>query len=299
MPHDVLQTLDPRTLTRLANLELRARLVVEGFIAGLHRSPYHGFSVEFAEHRQYAPGDELRHVDWKVYGRTDRYYVKRFEEETNLKAYLLLDTSASMGYASPGRMSKFDYAVSLAAALAYLMIRQRDAVGLATFDEGIRDYYPPRSTRVYLRSLLSGLQAVHPSGLTGAGKALHQLADRIKRRGLVIVLSDLFDDPDTVTTALRHFRHQRNEVIVLQVLDPLERSFAYGEEARFQDLETREMLPASPHHVQRAYRETLAAFLQRYQEVCREHAIDHVLMDTSMPFDAALREYLGKRARLH
>ncbi len=196
MPQDVLQPIDPRTLSRLANLELRARLVVEGFIAGLHRSPYHGFSVEFAEHRQYAPGDELRHVDWKVYGRTDRYYVKRFEEETNLKAYLLVDTSASMGYASPGRMSKFDYAVSLAAALAYLMIRQRDAVGLATFDEGIREYYPPRSTRIYLRSLLSGLQAVRPSGLTGAGKALHQLADRIKRRGLVIVLSDLFDDPD-------------------------------------------------------------------------------------------------------
>jgi uncharacterized protein (DUF58 family) len=293
------RTLDPQTLSRLSSLELRARLVVEGFIAGLHRSPYHGFSVEFAEHRQYTAGDELRHVDWKVYGRTDRYYVKRFEEETNLKAYLLLDTSASMGFGSPGRTTKFDYAVSLAAALSYLMIRQRDAVGLATFDDAIRSYIPPRSTRAYLRSLLSEMQGVRPSGRTGAAQALHQLAERIKRRGLVIIISDLFDDLDGVTTALKHFRHQRNEVIVMQVLDPIERSFAYGEEARFLDVETGERIQTRPRHVQAAYRSALAAFLRRYREVCREHSIDHVLMDTGTPFDAALVEFLGKRARIH
>jgi uncharacterized protein (DUF58 family) len=295
---EVFQYLQPQVVSKLANMELRARLVVEGFITGMHRSPYHGFSVEFAEHRQYMPGDEIKHLDWKIYGRTDRFYVKRFEEETNLKAYLLLDTSASMGYASPGRMPKLEYASYLAASLGYMMIQQRDAVGLAMFDEGVRQYFPPHSTRAYLRQLLVGLQQARSSGKTGAGKALHQLAERIKRRGLVIVLSDLFDDPDEVMSALKHFRHRKNEVIVMQVLDPLERSFAFGADANFEDMETRERMFTQPRQIQRAYRETFVSFLDRYRKVCREHAIDYVLLDTTTPFDVALLEYLGKRTRL-
>ncbi len=299
MADDPLQYLQPQVISRLANMELRARLVVEGFITGLHRSPYHGFSVEFAEHRQYLPGDEIRHIDWKIYGRTDRFYVKRFEEETNLKAYLLLDTSASMGFSSPGRMTKLDYAASVAASLAYMMIEQRDAVGLATFADGVRQYWPPHSTRGYLRSLLGGLQGSAPSGTTGAGKALHQLTERIKRRGLVIVLSDLLDTPEDVITALRHFRHQKNEVIVMQILDPLERSFAFGEDAVFQDIETGEKMHTQPRQIQRAYREAVGEFVGRYRSVCREHGIDYVLMDTTTTFDVALLEYLGKRARMY
>ncbi len=220
--------LQPQVVSRLANMELRARLVVEGFITGLHRSPYHGFSVEFAEHRPYMPGDEIKHIDWKLYGKTDRHYVKRYEEETNLKAYLILDTSRSMAYASEGRVSKLEYASSLAAALAYMMVKQQDAVGLAMFDEALTSYLPPRATHGYLRQILIALQNASASGRTGAGKALHQVADRVKRRGLVIVLSDLLDTTETVMAALKHFRYKKNEVIVMQVLDPLERSFALG-----------------------------------------------------------------------
>ncbi len=280
-------------------MELRARLVVEGFITGLHRSPYHGFSVEFAEHRQYLPGDEIRHIDWKIYGRTDRFYVKRFEEETNLKAYLLLDTSASMGFSSPGRMTKLDYGASVAASLAYMMVEQRDAVGLALFADGVRQYWPPHSTRAYLRPLLGGLQSASAAGTTGAGKALHQLTERIKRRGLVIVLSDLFDTPEEVITALKHFRHQKNEVIVMQILDPLERTFGFREDAVFEDVETHERMHTQPRQIQRAYREAVEGFVDRYRSVCREHGIDYVLMDTSTTFDVALLEYLGKRAKLY
>jgi uncharacterized protein (DUF58 family) len=298
MADDYLQYLQPQVVSRLANMELRARLVVEGFITGMHRSPYHGFSVEFAEHRQYMPGDEIRHIDWKIYGRTDRYHVKRYEEETNLKAYLLLDTSASMGFSSPGQITKLDYAASLSASLAYMMIEQRDAVGLALFADGVRHYLPPHSTRAYLRALLVGLQETRPAGTTGAGKALHQLTERIKRRGLVIVLSDLLDNPDEVITALKHFRHQKNEVIVMQILDPVELSFALGDDAVFEDVETRERIHTQPRQIQRAYREAMGKFIGRYRSVCREHGIDYVLMDTSTTFDVALIEYLGKRARL-
>ena len=188
-------------------MELRARLVVEGFITGLHQSPYHGFSVEFAEHRQYMYGDEIRRIDWKLYGKTDRFYVKQFEEETNLKSYLILDTSMSMGFASPGNISKFAYGSYLAAALAFLMIKQQDAVGLTLFNEQITSYLPPHATRAYLRQILLSLQHASVGGRTGTAPTLHQVADRIKRRGLVIVMSDLFDDPHEVMTALKHFRH--------------------------------------------------------------------------------------------
>jgi uncharacterized protein (DUF58 family) len=280
-------------------MELRARLVVEGFIAGLHRSPYHGFSVEFAEHRPYLPGDEIKHIDWKIYAKTDRYYIKRYEEETNLKAYLILDTSASMGYASPGQMTKLDYGSYLAASLSYMMIKQQDAVGLTLFDEAIGTFLPPHGTRAYLRQILLTLQSVRGSGKTGAGRALHLVAERIRRRGLVIIISDLMDNPDEIIAALKHFRHKKNEVIVMQVLDPLERSFGFESDALFRDMETDERMTTHPAHVRKEYRQAMKAFVDHYKRECLEHHIDYVLLDTKTPFDTALFAYLSKRERLN
>ncbi len=299
MIEDYRKYLTPGVIAKLSNMELVARLVVEGFITGLHKSPYHGFSVEFAEHRQYMPGDEIRHIDWKIYGKTDRYFIKQFEEETNLKATIILDASSSMGYASEKSITKLAYGSYLAAALSYLMIQQRDAVGLAVYDEKIRSYLPPRSTHSYLQQLLKELTAIVPGNKTRTAPSLHQIADRIKRRGLVIVISDLFDDPDAVMVALKHFRHTKNEVIVMHILDPIERSFAFGNDAIFKDMETGEQLMTHPWHIQRSYQTAMTKFLDHYRSECREHNIDYVLMDTTTPFDSALTEYLSKRKRIH
>lgn len=290
--------LQPDVVAKISNMELVARLVVEGFITGLHKSPYHGFSVEFAEHRQYMPGDEIRHIDWKIYGKTDRYYIKQFEEETNLKAYLIVDTSRSMAFGSEGRMTKLAYASYVAAALAHLMVQQRDAVGLTLYDETVRTYMPPHATKSYLREILIQLSKMEGGQKTGTAASLHQIADRIKRRGLVIILSDLFDKPSEVMSALRHFRHKKNEVIVMQILDPLERSFAFGRDAVFKDLETGEELTTQPWHIQKAYQESMKEFLAAYKTSCRENNIDYVLLDTTTPFDVALFEYLHKRSRI-
>ncbi len=298
MPEDYRQYLQPHVVSKLANMELRARLVVEGFITGLHKSPYHGFSVEFAEHRQYMPGDEIRHLDWKIYGRTGRYYIKQFEEETNLKSYIVLDASRSMAYASPGNLTKIEYAAYLVAALAYMMIKQQDAVGLAMFDEKITGYLPPHATKGYLRQILVALEHLQAGNRTGAAKSLHQVADRIRRRGLVIVVSDLLDNPAEVIGALKHFRHKKNEVIVMHVLDPMERSFAFGNDAIFKDMETTERLMTQPWQIERAYRHEMAAFIERYKRECRENYVDYVLLDTQTPYDVALVEYLSKRERI-
>ncbi len=280
-------------------MELRARLVVEGFITGLHRSPYHGFSVEFAERRPYMPGDEIKHIDWKIYGKTDRYYIKRYEEETNLKSYVILDASRSMDYASRGNIKKLEYAAYLIASLSYMMIKQRDAVGLAVFDEQINTYLPPHATKGYLQQILVVLENLKASNKTGAGKSLHQVADRIKRRGLVIVVSDLLDDPKEIIAALKHFRHKKNEVIVMHVLDPLERTFAFGSDATIKDLETSEEIVTQPWQIQKAYQGEMAAFLDRYKRECLENYIDYVLLDTKTTFDVALIEYLSKRQKIH
>jgi uncharacterized protein (DUF58 family) len=296
---EALKYLQPNVVAQLANMELRARLVVEGFITGLHKSPYHGFSVEFTEHRPYLPGDEIKHIDWKAYGKTDRYYIKEFEEETNLKSYLILDASKSMDYASAGQLRKIEYASYVAAALGYLMVEQRDAVGLTIYDERVRTSLPPRATKLYLQQILRELENLKPGNKTGTAQSLHEVAERIKRRGLVVVLSDLFDDPAQVATALKHFRHKGNEVIVMQVLDPLERSFAFGTDAVFRDMETREELLTQPWHIQNAYRDSFQQFLEFYKRECRENAIDYVLLDTTTPFDKALFEYLNKRKRIH
>jgi len=299
-----LKYLQPDVVSKLSTMELRARLVVEGFITGLHQSPYHGFSVEFAEHRQYMPGDEIRRIDWRVYGKTDRFYVKQFEEETNLKSYIVIDTSASMMFASDidkkgtKRISKIEYASFIAASLSYLMIQQRDAVGLMLFDSNIRTIIPPHATKQHLRRVLSELEKIVPSQKTNSASALHQLAERITRRGLVVVISDLFDNPDNVIAALKHFRHNSHEVLVMQVLDPLERSFAFGSDAVFKDIETGETITTQPHHIQKAYQQAMKDFLERYKRECRENMIDYVLLDTSTSFDVALLNYLNKRQRL-
>ncbi len=290
--------LSPEVVSKLSNMELRARLVVEGFITGLHKSPYHGFSVEFAEHRQYMPGDDLKHIDWKVLGRTDRYYIKQYEEETNLKCYLILDASRSMDYASGGRIRKREYASYLAAALGYLMVKQQDAVGLTVYDEKVRTYLPPHATHSYLKLILKELEALKSGTKTGTARSLNEIAERVKRRGLVVVLSDLFDDSVEVMMAFKHFRHRKHEVIVMQILDPLERSFAFGTDAVFRDMETREELMTQPWHIMKSYQTEMQRFIERYKKECREHRIDFVPLDTSIPFDVALFQYLHKRTKM-
>ncbi len=290
--------LRPDVVSRLSTMEMRARLVVEGFITGLHKSPYHGFSVEFAEHRQYMPGDEIRRIDWKVLGRTDRYYIKQFEEETNLKSYLVLDTSRSMQFRSEGNITKLQYASYLAAALAYLMMRQQDAVGLLTYDEELRKFMPPHSTKVYLQTILKELETLEPANATGTARALNLAAERIHRRGLVMIFSDLFDDPDSVISALKHFRYNQHEVILFHVLDPRERTFDFGRDAIFRDMENADEMMTQPHQIQRAYQEAMRDFIARYKKECREQRIDYVLLDSATPYDVALFEYLNKRRKI-
>ena len=289
--------LNPEVVSSLKNMALRARLVVEGFISGLHRSPYHGFSVEFSDYRPYMLGDEIRHIDWKVFAKTDRYYIKQFEEETNLKSYLLLDTSASMGYSSQ-KITKLDYASYLAAALSYLMIEQRDAVGLVLFEKKIKKYIPPRSVKSYLPLILKELETIKCSKQTDVAAAFHEMAERINRRGLIIVLSDLLDDPEKVISGLKHFRHKRHDVIVFHILDPMEISFDFKRNALFKDLETNEKMTTQPWHIKADYQKQVNKFVDNYKRQCRLNRIDYVLIDTSWSFDRALMEYLLKRKKI-
>ncbi len=292
--------LDPQVVSRLGRLDLRARLVVEGFKSGLHKSPFHGFSVEFVEHRPYMPGDPLKMVDWKVYAKSDRFYVKQYEDETNLRAHLVVDHSASMRYSSrPDRISKLEYTRSLAAAIAYLMLEQQDAVGLLTFAETIGTFIPARARRSHLEVILRELDRLQPAGKTALGESLHHLAERIRARGLVILFSDLLAPPEAVLAGLSHFRHQRHEVLVFHILDPAERTFDFSEPATFVDQETGEEVPLEPWELQKSYREKLGAWSDRYRLECRRQQIDYVPLDTSVPYDVALFRYLEKRARLH
>jgi uncharacterized protein (DUF58 family) len=296
-PIDYRKYLKPEVVSKLKNMNLRARLVVEGFITGLHRSPYHGFSVEFSEYRQYMPGDEIRHIDWKVYGKTDRFYIKQFEEETNLKCYLLVDVSGSMGYSSH-QINKLEYASYLAAALAYLMIEQRDAVGLITFDQKIRKYLPPRSIRSYLPQILRELDQVTCSEITDIANTLHEMAERIHRRGLIVIFSDLYDDPEKVMSGLKHFRHNKHEVIVFHILDPMEINFDFKRNTLFKDLETSDELLTQPWHIQAEYQNKVKQFIENYKRQCRLNRIDYVLLNSSWDYDIALMEYLNKRKRI-
>jgi uncharacterized protein (DUF58 family) len=288
--------LDPAVVARIATLELRARTIVEGFLSGLHRSPLKGFSVEFAEYRQYLPGDDLSTIDWKVYARSDRYYVKKYEEETNLRAHLLLDVSRSMTYGS-GAMTKREYGSCLAASLAYLMNRQRDAAGLVTFDEQILGWLPPSIRPGHLRALLVTLDHLPPGARTNAGRPLHQLADALAKRGMVVLISDLLDEPARVIDGLKHFRFRGNDVLVFHVLDRAELTFPFDRAVTFRDLETGEEVMASPTDVREEYLAGIQGLIETYRRELCSVGIDYHLVDTSEPLDRALLSYLAVRGR--
>lgn len=289
--------LRPEIASSLGNMELVARFVVEGFITGLHKSPYHGFSVEFAEHRPYLPGDPIRNIDWKLFARTDRYYIKQFEEETNLKAHIIVDASRSMDYSSdPKHVTKFRYATILAATLAYVLTRQQDAVGLAIFDEQVRTFFPARLKASYLREMLKVLQQTQPSNKTSTQAVLRNVLERIKRRGLVIVISDFLDEPSEVITSLKLLRHGGHEVIAFQVLDPVERTLALNaSDATIYDSESGEFIKTQPYQMQESYKTAVDAYISDLHESLANERIDHVVLDTTTPFDKALTEYFYKR----
>lgn len=282
-------------VAQLENMELRARLVVEGFITGLHRSPFHGFSVEFAEHRQYRPGDEIKYIDWKIYSRTDRYYVKQFEEETNLRSMIAVDCSGSMNYTSGGTVTKYEYATYLASALAYLILRQKDACGIALYNNEVTTYLPARAKMSYIRELIHAIDAAEPAGTTGTASALDLLAERINRRSLVVIISDFFDDIESVSSALKHFRHQRHDVLAIQVLDPREVDFDFGWAASFKDMETQEEIITQPFHIRQSYEQAMKTFIADLKRSCYAVNVDYLQVTTNEPFDKALTGYIAKR----
>jgi uncharacterized protein (DUF58 family) len=291
--------LDPSIIPKINSLELRARLVVEGFMVGLHKSPYHGFSVEFAQHRPYMQGDSLKNVDWKVYGKTEKFFVKQYEEETNLRSYIVLDISRSMKFASGNQVSKIEYASTLVAALSYLMVKQQDAVGLTLYADKILQYLPPKATRQYLQEIFKSLVNIEPSDTTNTAKCLNSVAEKIRRRGLVIIVSDLFDNVDSIIKSLKHFGYQKNEVIVFQILDPLEKSFAFGRDAIFKDMETEEEMTTQPYQIQKAYKAAMEEFVSKIKTECLNSNIDYNLVETTSPFDKALLSYIQKRSKLY
>jgi len=293
---DTFRYLDFDALSRISNMQLLAKTVVEGFILGLHRSPYRGFSVEFAEYRQYVPGDEIRHLDWKLYGKTDRYYIKQFEEETNLNCHILLDKSASMGYGS-GKLTKLQYGCYLAASLAYFMMQQRDATGLVLFDSEIRSLLPPRSRMTHLHLLLSELEGLKPSGPTGLAKPLHDLAEGIKKRGLIVLISDLMDEPEQLLSGLQHFKFLGNDVIVFHLVDKAELEFPFAQLTEFLDPETGERILTAPQSIRQHYLKEMTEFFDRVRQGCADLKVDYKLFETSTPLEIGLAEYLFRRSR--
>ena len=315
---EVPRFLDPNTLSRLSSMEMRARIVVEGFVSGLHKSPYRGFGVEFVEYRQYTPGDDVRHVDWKTVARSDRYYVKEYEDETNLQCVLLLDCSASMGYRSgqsgqsgqtgqsaqsgrsersmrSGGLDKLEYGSYLAASLAHLIMRQGDGVGLVTFDQAVRDYLPPSSKNTQLPAIHTMLDGLSASEETDIGKPLHELAESISRRGLVILISDLIDDVDEMMNALMHFRFKGHEVLVFHIVDREELDFSFTETARFDDPETGERITVTPSAIREDYMEAVQTFMESIRTGCAKIKVDYERMETERPLDYALFSYLSRR----
>ncbi|NPV14894.1 DUF58 domain-containing protein [candidate division WOR-3 bacterium] len=289
--------LKPELVAKLKGIDLKARLVVEGFLAGLHRSPYKGFSVEFTEHRPYMPGDELKRIDWRVYGRTDRFFIREFEEETNLRAYLLLDASGSMHY-PPGTITKLDYSRWLAASLAYLLTRQKDSVGLVIFTDRINRYIPPRATGAHLRIIFRELENTKPGGDTSLGNTLHQLAERLKRRGLVIIISDLWDNQTEVLAGLRHFRARKHELLLFHIFHPDEANLNFPTPLLLRDLETGAELTVDPRLLKTRYQESFRQRSAEFKKGCNEARIDYQPLSLATPFDQALLKYLERRRRL-
>ena len=287
--------LTPAELQKISNLQVVARLVVEGFFSGLHKSPHKGFSVEFAQHRQYVQGDEIRRLDWKVFGKTDRFYIREYEEETNLRATVLLDLSGSMAYGRRA-LTKAQYATRLAAALAYLMLQQRDSVGLVTFDTKIRRYIPPRSSVPHLRTILDELQQAQPGGETGLGAVFHDLVLRIHRRGLLIIITDGFGDVKELVSALAHFRSAHHEILLFQILDRDEVEFPFNQWTRFESLEQADQFRLlDPAQFRAVYLENFRKFQEEFTAGCHRHRIDLVTMTTDQPYAEALAQYLTRR----
>ena len=311
--------LAPADLAKISNLQILARLVVEGFTTGLHRSPHKGFSVEFKQHRQYVPGDEIRHLDWKVFGKTDRFYIREYEEETNLRATLLLDMSGSMAYAGggapsrqggatgertrkappyrDGALTKLHYATRVAASLAYLMLQQSDSVGLVTFDDHVRQYIPPRARPSHLKVLIDTLTSAKPGGETELGKVMHELAPKLHRRGLVIIISDCFGDVPALMKGLAHFRHAKHEVIIFQIWDRDELEFPFRQWTKFDSLEDSQFHMVDPQHLRQAYMANLEKYRAELKKGCSQHRIDLVPMITDEPYAEALAKYLALRKR--
>jgi uncharacterized protein (DUF58 family) len=288
--------LDPAIVARLGTIDLKARTIVEGFLTGLHRSPFKGFSVEFAEYRQYLPGDDLATLDWKIYARSDRHVVKKFEEETNLECHILLDVSRSMGYGSH-EVTKLQYASYLAGALAYLMNRQRDAVGLLTFDDRIRYMLQTSARPGHLKAVLVALERLELGEKTDVAKPLGDLVQAIRKRGLVVLISDLLDDPERVIEGLKHFRYRGTDVIVFQVLDPHELEFPFDRAARFRDMETDDEVVAVPGAVREEYKKRINALIANYRTTLGQNGIDYCLLDTSQPLEVGLLSYLQTRRK--
>jgi uncharacterized protein (DUF58 family) len=299
---DTHQYLDPLALAKVRSLELQARLIVEGFLSGMHKSPYHGFSVEFAEHREYVPGDDLKHLDWKVYSRTGRFFLKQYEEETNLTLWLLVDASESMRYGSGPKgeggaplVSKYDYACMAAAALSYLTLHQQDGVGLVTYDHAVRTYLRPSSQPSHLKQIVNLLNKGPGRERSALAPIFHDLAERITRRGIIVVLSDCFDELDDILAGLKHLRHKRHEVVVMQVLDRAEVDFPFQEATLFRGLEQLPDLLTDPRSLRDGYLEQLRSFVAALQRGCLMQNIDHVQLHTDAPLGVVLSAYLAQR----
>ena len=288
--------LKPEVVNQIKRLDLRAQFIVKGFLQGLHASPFHGFSVEFSEHRKYTPGDDPKDIDWLVYAKTDKYYVKKFEAETNITGYLVMDLSRSMGYTYRQELTKFDYAICLAAALAYLMIHQQDPVGLLTFDRKLRNSLAPRSRRSHLGDMLSLLAKLKPEGETDIAASLIQVAALLKHTSLVMIFSDLLAEPDAVLESLYRLRHGGHDVILFHILDEAEVRFPFGGMVELEDPEDHRRLAIDADGFRRDYLAEVEAFRDRYRRECVQSRIDYVPLDTSMQFDRALMEYLVNRA---
>lgn len=289
-----LKYLDPKILAKISGLDVKARLIVEGFLAGLHRSPYQGFSVEFAQHREYVWGDDLRHLDWKVHARTDKYYLKQYEEETNLVLYIVVDTSESMQYQSNG-VSKLDYACYIAASLAYLTLHQRDAVSLALFDREPYRYLKPNTNPAHMKHVCHSLETCRSKEKTQMGSTLHELADRLPRRGIVLLLSDCFDNVDEIMGGLKHMQYRRHELVLMNVMDPYELEFPFKDTTLFKGLEDYPELLAEPRSLRRRYLEEVSNFQTALKKGCRGLKAEYVLMNTGQPLDVALSAYLAVR----
>jgi uncharacterized protein (DUF58 family) len=299
--------LDPLALAKVRGLELQARLIVEGYLSGMHKSPYHGFSVEFAQHREYVPGDDIKHVDWKVYGRTGRFYLKQYEEETNLVLWLIVDVSESMGYGSGNAgpdgkplVSKYDYACMAACALGYLTLQQQDSVGLVTFDNQVRDFLRPSSQPSHLKQVVQILnRSAGGREKTSLGPIFHDLAERITRRSIIVILSDLFEEPGDILNGLKHLRHKKHEVVVLNVLDRAELEFPFRESTLFRGLEQWPDLLTDPRSLREGYLQEVESFLQEMQNGCRAQNIDYVRLTTDTTLGVALSSYLARRLAQH